>query len=85
MAFRIYTKRKYNRKSSKFNLIIKNDIDIIKDSLIEQISGRVEWLDTILHMKEMGINQLYEVGPGDVLKKLNQTITFKPKCSSLEL
>ena len=59
------------------------DINIIKNSLIEQITGQVKWLDTIMHIKNNGINQLYEVGPGEVLKKLNQTITFRPKCSSI--
>ncbi|TJX13956.1 ACP S-malonyltransferase [Tissierella creatinini] len=56
---------------------------IIKNALTQQITGHVKWLDTILYMKENQINQLYEVGPGEVLKKLNQTITFRPKCSSL--
>lgn len=59
------------------------DANTIKKALIQQITGHVKWLDTILYMKEKHINQLYEVGPGEVLKKLNQTITFRPKCSSL--
>ena len=57
---------------------------IIQKSLIEQITGRVKWMDTIMNMKNNGINQLYEVGPGEVLKKLNQTITLRPKCSGLD-
>lgn len=60
-----------------------NDVDTIKKSLIEQITGQVKWFETIIYMKDIGINQLYEVGPGEVLKKLNQTITLRPKCSSL--
>lgn len=59
-------------------------ISIIKDSLKKQITGQVKWLDTILFMKELGIEKLYEVGPGEVLKKMNMTITFKPKCYNLQ-
>ncbi len=56
------------------------DISIIKESLKRQVVGKVNWLNTILYMKNMGIERLYEVGPGDVLAKLNKTITFRPKC-----
>lgn len=59
------------------------EIKVIKNSLIDQITEQVKWLDTIMHIKDIEINQLYEIGPGDVLKKLNQTITFRPKCSLL--
>lgn len=57
-----------------------NDLAEIKANLIGQITGQVRWCDTILAMKESGVTTLYEVGYGDVLKKLNKTITFRPKC-----
>lgn len=56
----------------------------IKKNLISQITGQVRWYDTIMAMKDVGVSQLYEVGYGDVLKKLNKTITFKPKCIGVE-
>ena len=56
----------------------------IKNSLIAQITGQVRWYDTILTMKDAGVATLYEVGFGDVLKKLNKTITFRPKCVGIE-
>lgn len=56
------------------------DTDEIKRNLISQITGQVRWNDTIMAMKEAGVRTLYEVGHGDVLKKLNRTITFRPKC-----
>ncbi len=52
----------------------------IKANLISQITGQVRWCDTILAMKDAGVTTLYEVGYGDVLKKMNKTITFRPKC-----
>lgn len=57
-----------------------NDISEIKEALKRQVIDKVNWLDTILYMKKEGISLLYEVGPGDVLTKLNKTITFRPKC-----
>ena len=52
----------------------------IKANLISQITGQVRWCDTILAMKDAGVTTLYEVGYGDVLKKMNKAITFRPKC-----
>lgn len=62
-----------------------NNIDEIKANLISQITGQVRWCDTILAMKEIGVTTLYEVGYGDVLKKMNKTITFRPKCIGVEV
>lgn len=57
----------------------------IKANLIAQIMGQVRWCDTILAMKDAGVTALYEVGYGDVLKKMNKTITFRPKCVGIEI
>lgn len=61
------------------------DLAEIKANLIAQITGQVRWFDTIMAMKEAGISTLYEVGYGDVLKTLNKTIVFRPKCLGMEL
>ena len=61
------------------------DLAKIKANLISQITGQVRWCDTILAMKEAGVSMLYEVGYGDVLKKMNKTITFRPKCVGVEI
>lgn len=61
------------------------DVGEIKNNLIEQITGQVRWFDTIMSMKEAGVSTLYEVGFGDILKKLNKTITFRPKCIGVEV
>jgi len=63
--------------------IATRDVECIKNSLKEQIVGQINWLDTILLMKNIGIEELYEIGPGEVLKKLNKSIAFRPKCLSL--
>ncbi len=40
----------------------------------------VKWYDTILQLKELGADAFYEAGPGNTLKNICMTITFKPKC-----
>lgn len=59
------------------------DLREIKANLIAQITGQVRWYDSILSMKETGIEQFYEVGNGEVLKKMNKSITLRPKCLSI--
>lgn len=61
------------------------DVKQIKSNLIAQITGQVRWYDTIMAMKEANVPMLYEVGYGDVLKKINKTITFRPKCIGVEI
>lgn len=61
------------------------DLKEIKANLFAQITGQVRWYDTIMAMKESGAAMLYEVGYGDVLKKMNKTITFRPKCVGIEI
>lgn len=61
------------------------DLEEIRENLIRQITGQVRWCDSILAMKEAGVSLLYEVGYGDVLKKMNKTITFRPKCVGVEV
>ncbi len=61
------------------------DVEEIRSSLIAQITGQVRWYDTVMALKEAGVSLLYEVGYGDVLKKLNKTITFRPKCVGVEI
>ena len=61
------------------------DVNEIRKNLIAQITGQVRWYDTILSMKNAGISMLYEVGYGDVLKKMNNTITFRPRCIGVDI
>ncbi|MGI6649747.1 MAG: ACP S-malonyltransferase [Bacillota bacterium] len=56
------------------------DVQIIRESLKKQITGKVNWVDTILGMKTLGIERLYEIGHGDILRKMNKGITLRPKC-----
>lgn len=49
----------------------------IKESLIEQLEHPVLWSKSIMSMEKSGINNFYEIGPGNVLKGLNKRINRK--------
>ncbi len=53
------------------------DEDLIKQALVEQLYKPVQWVKTIHKMQEMGVNSLYELGPGKVLFGLNRRIDRK--------
>lgn len=62
---------------------VSNDSKTIKENLINQITGQVRWYDTIMTLKEAGVEILYEVGQGKILSKMNKGITMRPKCVPL--
>ena len=59
------------------------DLAEIKANLISQITGQVRWYDSILNLKDAGVEQFYEIGNGQVLKKMNKSITLRPRCLSI--
>jgi len=56
----------------------ENDINKIKPLLIDQITSRVRWRESISYMIEKGITSFLEIGPGKVLsglvKKINSDV-----------
>ena len=46
----------------------------IKKSLIRQLESPVQWISSILCMKEYGAGNFFEIGPGNVLRGLNRRI-----------
>ena len=50
------------------------DNKTLRENILKQLENPVLWSDTILNMKKEGINNFFEVGPGKVLKGLNQRI-----------
>lgn len=55
----------------------------IKANLAEQITGQVRWYDSICTLIAAGTEQFYEVGHGQVLRKMNKAISLRPKCLSV--
>lgn len=46
----------------------------IVDCLVEQISGVVRWTESVMHFKELGVENITEVGAGKVLNGMNKRI-----------
>jgi [acyl-carrier-protein] S-malonyltransferase len=51
-----------------------NQPDHIVNALVEQISGMVRWRESIITLKELGIENVTEVGSGKVLTGINKRI-----------
>ncbi len=58
-------------------------LEEIKVNLIGQITGQVRWYDTINNLIAENVDLFYECGHGQVLRKMNKTITLRPKCVSI--
>lgn len=59
----------------------ENDPDILRSLLVEQITGRVRWRESVLKMGELGVTDLVELGTGKVLgglvRRINKEISGK--------
>ena len=52
----------------------ENDPDRIKELLMKQITSQVRWTEYIQNLRARGVRRFVEVGPGDVLTRLNKRI-----------
>ena len=50
------------------------DPPIIRRQLVEQVTGMVRWRESVLYMKEQGVDTLIELGTGNVLTGLARRI-----------
>ena len=59
----------------------EDDINKIKPLLIDQITSRVKWRDSINYMIDKGVDDFIEIGPGKVLsglvKKISKDVNIK--------
>jgi [acyl-carrier-protein] S-malonyltransferase len=57
----------------------QNNGDIIKDLLIEQVTGSVRWRESIEFMSSKGVSEVFEIGAGKALsgmvRRINREIT----------
>lgn len=61
------------------------DIDEIKQALVFQMTNGVRWRESVLNMADLGITDMIEVGPGNVLTGLCSRITDKITARKLEI
>lgn len=59
---------------TNINATATNCIEGLKQALENQICGQVRWRESILYMAKMGVQDFYEMGPGNVLAGLNKRI-----------
>jgi len=60
------------------------DPDTIRDLLIEQVTGRVRWRETIASLPGLGVTKVVEAGAGKVLTGMAKRITADVEPVSLE-
>jgi len=67
------------------NVTVKEEIneDRIKTLLIDQITSRVRWRESVDYMIKKGVNTFLEIGPGKVLSGLVKKINKNVKISNI--
>jgi len=61
------------------------DVDEIKDALVYQITQGVRWRETVLAMPALGITEVMEIGPGNILSGLVPRIVPELAAKKLEV
>jgi len=61
----------------------ENDINKIKPLLVDQITSRVRWRESINYMIEKGVDSFLELGPGKVLSGLVKKINSNVEISNI--
>ena len=61
----------------------ETDIDRIKPLLIDQITSRVRWRESVNYMIKEGVKEFLEIGPGKVLSGLVKKIHDKTNISNI--
>lgn len=62
----------------------ESDPDRLRDLLVEQVTGRVRWRESILKMNELGVEDIVEAGTGKVLTGMVRRICRDMKGLSLQ-
>lgn len=60
-----------------------DDPDTIRRLLVEQVTGLVRWRESVVFMKEQGVDQMVEIGAGRVLSGLARRIDRDLSASSV--
>ena len=61
----------------------ENDINKIKPLLIDQITSKVRWRESVNYMIKKGVKDFLEIGPGKVLSGLVKKINKNVKISNI--
>lgn len=61
-----------------------SEVEALKEELYKQTFGPVRWVETVAKLKENGVTEFYEIGPGKVLKGLVKKIDKELEVTNLE-
>ena len=61
-----------------------SEVEELKEELYKQTFGPVRWVETVAKLKENGVTEFYEIGPGKVLKGLVKKIDKELEVTNLE-
>lgn len=61
----------------------ENDPAKLKTLLVDQVTGMVRWRESIIWMKQQGVQEMYELGSGKVLSGLVKRIEKDVSCESI--
>jgi len=64
---------------------VMTDIGEIKESLAYQLTHGVRWRESVLKLAELGVEEIVEIGPGNVLTGMCKRIVPDVKCEKLEI
>ena len=67
-----------------YNAKAENEVDKIKNCIINQVNNSVRWIDTVNLMVKNGVDTIVEVGPGRVLSGLNKKIDRNIKIYNID-
>ena len=65
------------------NPTLSEDVNKIKSLLVDQITSRVKWRESVNYMIQNGITNFLEIGPGKVLSNLIKKINKDVKVTNL--
>ena len=61
----------------------ENDVNIIQTLLVDQITSRVRWRESVNYMTKSGVTKFLEIGPGKVLSSLVKKINRDVEISNI--
>ena len=62
----------------------ENDADTLRNLLVDQITGRVRWRESVEYMGQHGVTKMIELGSGKVLSGLARRINKDITCANAE-
>ncbi|TAE83537.1 MAG: [acyl-carrier-protein] S-malonyltransferase [Alphaproteobacteria bacterium] len=62
---------------------VARDPNVIRELLVQQVTGRVRWRESVQRMAVQGVEHMLEIGHGKVLSGLNKRIHKDMGCSNL--